>query len=639
MANKECIIQKVKFTNNTTKLLKDLEITSFKISEGFSKLYKIHLYVSVDITKNKINSKALKELSKETIQFCISYKYNYENKFVVGEKTLSGIVENINFSVNEANKDRFSFEFILVPPLFYATYGNQYQTWNDKTTEEIITEIYKKYSTFSKIFKIEPIFKLVDKDKLLKRKNTIQNGETDFDFICRLLNEDYLTYTYVQEPESVSLVITNNVENYFKSSTSKPINLQLTRSNTVGEFLDLSYFSRSKIDNIQTAFLDNRSFDNPNSNTYPSKEANKNKVSWTNHPNYQKNSESLKLSEYYSINELNRKNNESTSLVLNRNNKFYTLGDCINFDNKLNQHLKDNLPIDLKTNFIVYEVDYEYSRKNNISNTTKDPNSSKKDTYEEEYNAKLKMYPFVKSESAYFEGAYVTNYNNINLNASAHNTTAIVFGKEIKDLKIEKKDGAIYIGIQYFWHEINEKDSKNFVWARLREIYASKDHGALFIPLPGDEVDIKYNDNDIDQPIIVGSFYNSKNKPPVDLDETKRGIVTKENLLIYVNSLDDKETFVRFNLNNEGLLDIQNKNSTIKTKEKLDISNENASISTIEKLEIKNKNASIDSSDNINIKSKGGKLESENLGVEIKSSDKISLKSSASIDINKFKAN
>lgn len=67
------------------------------------------------------------------------------------------------------------------------------------------------------------------------------------------------------------------------------------------------------------------------------------------------------------------------------------------------------------------------------------------------------------------------------------------------------------------------------VWARLASFYGSSDFGAFFIPEIGDEVILGYFNDDPSHPVILGSLYSSKRKPPYELtaDNFTKAIVTR----------------------------------------------------------------------------------------------------------------
>lgn len=79
------------------------------------------------------------------------------------------------------------------------------------------------------------------------------------------------------------------------------------------------------------------------------------------------------------------------------------------------------------------------------------------------------------------------------------------------------------------------------VWARLARFYSSDGYGAFFIPEIGDEVVVGYFNNDPSHPVVLGSLYSSKRKPPYDLtaDNFSKAIVTRSKLKVEFD--DDKK--------------------------------------------------------------------------------------------------
>ena len=72
------------------------------------------------------------------------------------------------------------------------------------------------------------------------------------------------------------------------------------------------------------------------------------------------------------------------------------------------------------------------------------------------------------------------------------------------------------------------------VWARLAGFYGSEGIGAFFVPEIGDEVVLGYFNNDPSHPIILGSLYSSKRKPPYEItaDNFTKAIVTRSKLTL-----------------------------------------------------------------------------------------------------------
>lgn len=62
------------------------------------------------------------------------------------------------------------------------------------------------------------------------------------------------------------------------------------------------------------------------------------------------------------------------------------------------------------------------------------------------------------------------------------------------------------VRIRYPW----QQDEQNTCWVRVAQMYAGPGYGAQFIPRIGQEVIVKFLDNDIDRPIVTGSLYNGQ---------------------------------------------------------------------------------------------------------------------------------
>ena len=94
-------------------------------------------------------------------------------------------------------------------------------------------------------------------------------------------------------------------------------------------------------------------------------------------------------------------------------------------------------------------------------------------------------------------------------------------GDPIKEMRIQ---------VELPWMDGNNK----LLWARLSTIYATNGMGIFFLPEPGDEVLIGFINQDPNHPIILGSLYGDKHKPPFEYDakNNTKAIVTREKMLI-----------------------------------------------------------------------------------------------------------
>jgi len=82
--------------------------------------------------------------------------------------------------------------------------------------------------------------------------------------------------------------------------------------------------------------------------------------------------------------------------------------------------------------------------------------------------------------------------------------------------------------------EKGEEGGGKLLWARLSTLYATGSSGALWLPEPGDEVLVGFVNDDPARPVVLGSLYGSKHKPPgaYEAENSRKAFVTREQLKI-----------------------------------------------------------------------------------------------------------
>lgn len=101
--------------------------------------------------------------------------------------------------------------------------------------------------------------------------------------------------------------------------------------------------------------------------------------------------------------------------------------------------------------------------------------------------------------------------------------TAVVVGVAGSQIYVDKYGR---VKVQFHWDRQGKNDANSSCWVRVAQIWAGNTWGAFFWPRVGHEVVVAFEDGDPDQPIIVGSVYNAKNMPPINLpaENTVAGI-------------------------------------------------------------------------------------------------------------------
>jgi type VI secretion system secreted protein VgrG len=85
------------------------------------------------------------------------------------------------------------------------------------------------------------------------------------------------------------------------------------------------------------------------------------------------------------------------------------------------------------------------------------------------------------------------------------------------------------VKVQFHWDRDGKRDENSSCWIRVAQSWAGARWGSIFIPRIGQEVVVEFLEGDPDQPLITGSVYNNRNKPPYKLPAhmTQSGIKTQ----------------------------------------------------------------------------------------------------------------
>ena len=92
-------------------------------------------------------------------------------------------------------------------------------------------------------------------------------------------------------------------------------------------------------------------------------------------------------------------------------------------------------------------------------------------------------------------------------------------------LVTHRPDKFARVRVKYHWGEPQQPSA----WVRVVQKWAGSGYGAQFIPRPGHEVVIEFENGDPDRPLITGCLYNAQNLPPFALPDkyTQSGIRTR----------------------------------------------------------------------------------------------------------------
>ncbi len=96
--------------------------------------------------------------------------------------------------------------------------------------------------------------------------------------------------------------------------------------------------------------------------------------------------------------------------------------------------------------------------------------------------------------------------------------TAIVVGPSGEEIHTDPHGR---VKVQFHWDRLGKKNERSSCWIRVSQAWAGAGWGALYLPRIGHEVVVEFLEADPDRPIITGSVYNGLNPPPIALPDEK----------------------------------------------------------------------------------------------------------------------
>jgi type VI secretion system secreted protein VgrG len=102
--------------------------------------------------------------------------------------------------------------------------------------------------------------------------------------------------------------------------------------------------------------------------------------------------------------------------------------------------------------------------------------------------------------------------------------TAIVVGPASEEIHTDEYGR---IKVRFHWDRVSPFDDTASCWIRVSQRWAGAGWGSVFIPRVGMEVLVEFIDGDPDQPMVTGCVYNGNHTPPYPLPDQKTKSTTK----------------------------------------------------------------------------------------------------------------
>ncbi|HEY4184163.1 MAG TPA: type VI secretion system tip protein TssI/VgrG [Polyangia bacterium] len=403
----------------------------------------------------------------------------------------------------------FQYQVVLHPWLWFLAHSSDCRIFQNKTVPAIVKKIFGKYQ--SSAFK-----EVLEKpgEDYPAREYTVQYRETDLRFVSRLLEEAGISYHFVHDADSHTLVLTDSVAG--REHQDGYATVPLRPLSDVGEIE--CFTSWHVAQEVRTAGYVLRDFDylNPRAPLLAQLVPGEDK------------SRKL-LGEFYDYPgryQIQDAGDRAVKVRLNEAQSTYetiTGGGPVRGLGVGNIFMLVEAPwSDGKTEHLVVRARYELQGHS--------PESGGGDGHDQfdcamtMIDSQIPFRPAIRTPKPIVQGPQ----------------TAIVVGPKKDDDNAEEiwTDDLGRVLVRFHWERVgadkpndperadDDKDNESTpCWVRVASLWAGKQWGIQFTPRIGQEVMVEFLEGDPDRPVVTGRMYNNLNKPPYpNAKKTQSGI-------------------------------------------------------------------------------------------------------------------
>ena len=399
------------------------------------------------------------------------------------KKSFHGFINT--FTIGEvASHNMREYRMTMVPWLWFLTRTENRRIFQNKNSKEIIETVFKDLGFKDFEFKLQ--------GAMHAREYCVQYGESDLNFVSRLMEEDGFAYYFKHAEKKHTLIIVDQKGAYEKC-TDKALTYSrgTTPDNEINRWVH-GYEFRTGVWTL---------------NDYNFKEPNKSQLAesltqskFANNKNY-KHYDYPGIYDFPSGRDLAKLRMEAEEVKINTIEGSST---CIDFFAgglfKVDKHeAKDE-----RGDYILTKVTHSAQ---DASYFAGEGGSSH---YKNDFTcipADVQFRPAMSHAKPMMRGPQ----------------SAVVTGPSGEEIYIDEFGR---IKVQFIWDREGKKDENSSCFLRVMQSWAGNQWGASFIPRIGHEVIVTFLDGDPDRPIVTGTVYNGANKP-VYSSKTQSGIKTR----------------------------------------------------------------------------------------------------------------
>lgn len=409
-----------------------------------------------------------------------------------GQRHFNGIVTR--FCNNGWRGGFSSYEAIVQPALWLLTRSSNCRIFQDKTAIEIVKEVCAD-SVYGGLITLDLKFDT----SCEPRSYCVQYRETDFNFVCRLLEEEGIYYYFTHEAARHTMVLADSYSAHtpilggealkFRSVDARRIDDEaVTMWSPSGQIepnvfvlndFDFEKAASSNSGGLRVKAKVDAAFSQPTYEQYD-------------YPgNYQKDS----IGTAFARGRMEAIHGQCEQISARSTARGLTAGGLFS----LTEHPRE----DQNREFLITGAEIDITAQDYTSGAGHDTGMVLNCAFtavgkEYSYRPPLIMRkPFVQGPQ-----------------------TAMVVGKAGEEIWTDKYGR---VKVQFHWDRLGAEDEKSSCWVRVSQSWAGKRWGSMFIPRIGMEVVVDFLEGDPDRPLVTGCVYNGDALPPYELpaEQTK----------------------------------------------------------------------------------------------------------------------
>lgn len=445
-----------------------LLLTSFQGSEYISELFEFHIHVlstELELTPEQIIGKNGTVTIQNEHKRCFN---GYISSFAFGE-------------VNSHNLREY--RLTMVPWLWFLKQTNNHRIFQEKTTKDIVTQIFNDHGFTDFDFKAAGG---------KAREYCVQHDESDFHFVSRLLEEDGIAYYFMHEQGKHTLYLVDQQNAYQECVEAEVEHSKGSKGNQISEWQHVYSFKKGQWS------LNDYNFKEPGkkllANTKTTSQYARN--SEFEHYEYAGLYESTIGADLVKIRMEAEEADRDTVAGRSDCSTFYAGGKF-----KLAKHASASE----KGSYVIVGITHSATDRSYTSD--EDDSAARYSNTFACVPADIHFRPRRAHEKPRMAGPQ----------------SAMVVGPSGEEIFTDEFGR---IKVQFIWDREGKQDENSSCYLRVVQSWAGHEWGASFIPRIGHEVIVDFLNGDPDRPLVTGSVYNGRNKPPFD-SKTQSGVKTR----------------------------------------------------------------------------------------------------------------